>query len=250
MIKKEMDNNFFDLIKRLNEEKAPYWCMNGTLLGLARDGELIEWDGDIDIAFEINTVNISRILNIFHELDFNGGVHRRRRPGLPVLKFKRKGGRNVEILFFSPTQRKNEKIVCLEWFKTDSPLARLQMSNTQLNVLKILQYIGRLPIQEQQLGIKPLKIQKSLTLKLIAYMSRLFPSTIREIENWLSVKYELDEVMGYYFPYTCLGKGTHLEYGPLKCRVASDYKSVCEHIYGKSWTKPKKSTHWTDFMQG
>ena len=74
--------------------------MHGTLLGLVRDGDLIPWDTDIDLAFEIGSVDVKLIMTEFNRLNFNGGIKRRRRPGLPVLKYSRPGGRVIEISFF------------------------------------------------------------------------------------------------------------------------------------------------------
>ncbi len=36
--------------KTLGEAGVEYWLCNGTLLGIIRDGELIPWDNDLDIA--------------------------------------------------------------------------------------------------------------------------------------------------------------------------------------------------------
>jgi len=39
-----------DIVDILNEAGVPYHVDSGTLLGLVRDGDLIPWDGDIDLG--------------------------------------------------------------------------------------------------------------------------------------------------------------------------------------------------------
>ena len=40
----------FNVVKLLEEEGVEYWLDFGTLLGLVRDGAIIEWDEDVDIS--------------------------------------------------------------------------------------------------------------------------------------------------------------------------------------------------------
>ena len=52
------DRNFLDTISILNKNKVDYWVCHGTLLGIIRDGKLIEWDNDIDIGVIKSEKNI------------------------------------------------------------------------------------------------------------------------------------------------------------------------------------------------
>ena len=45
-----IDPNFLEVINILKTNKINYWLGHGTLLGIIRDNNLIEWDHDIDIA--------------------------------------------------------------------------------------------------------------------------------------------------------------------------------------------------------
>ena len=44
------DKNLITIIKILQEHNLKYWIGQGTLLGIIREGNLIEWDHDIDIC--------------------------------------------------------------------------------------------------------------------------------------------------------------------------------------------------------
>lgn len=245
----DVDRNFIDVIATFNKLHLPYWCMNGTLLGVVRDGTLIPWDNDIDLAFEIQKIDINQVMAELEHLGFVGGINRRRRPGFPVLKYKRAGGRSVEILFFKCSQLETEPVICFEYHKTDDPNFRKDLKMQQLIVLKLLKQLGRLPIHEKELGIEFVRLKKSLLLKLIGFVSRIFPSQLASISKWLSSKYELDEVMGYYIPVSFFGEGVCLDYHGEKCRVPSQFTEVCKAIYGNDWKTPIKSSHWTEFLR-
>ena len=60
-----MDLNFYNAIQELNKNKVFYWVCHGSLLGLARNGELIPWDHDIDIAVWEGEYTEEYIINIF-----------------------------------------------------------------------------------------------------------------------------------------------------------------------------------------
>ena len=59
------DSNFIIAIKILNELKIDYWVCHGTLLGIVRDKELLDWDNDIDIAVIEDEVNKNKIISEF-----------------------------------------------------------------------------------------------------------------------------------------------------------------------------------------
>ena len=59
------DSNFIIAIKILNELKIDYWVCHGTLLGIVRDKELLDWDNDIDIAVIEDEVNKDKIIKSF-----------------------------------------------------------------------------------------------------------------------------------------------------------------------------------------
>ena len=47
---KMLEKMLFKVVELLEEENVEYWLDFGTLLGLARDGGIIEWDEDVDIS--------------------------------------------------------------------------------------------------------------------------------------------------------------------------------------------------------
>ena len=60
-----MDLNFYNTIQELNKNKCSYWVCHGSLLGLARNGDLIPGN-----HFYIAVLEVKHIINIFQSMDF------------------------------------------------------------------------------------------------------------------------------------------------------------------------------------
>lgn len=57
-----------DITRELHKNKITYQLAFGTLLGIIRDGDLIPWDDDIDIAVNINNIcDVKRIVREYIE---------------------------------------------------------------------------------------------------------------------------------------------------------------------------------------
>ena len=65
LLRRNMDLNFYNTIEELNKNKVSYLVCHGSLLGLARNGDLIPWDHDIDIAVWEGEYTEEYIINIF-----------------------------------------------------------------------------------------------------------------------------------------------------------------------------------------
>ena len=94
-----LDPNFVTVINLFNSNNIPYWICHGTLLGVIRDNQLIEWDHDIDIAVWSRDVNKEHITNLISKENFI------LREGLmikdDIISFAKDGGRVVDINFYS-----------------------------------------------------------------------------------------------------------------------------------------------------
>ena len=85
-----MDLNFYDSVRELNNRKINYWVCHGSLLGLARDGDLIPWDHDVDIAIWESEYSKHYIIETFESIGFE--FNKDHPEG--SLNFMRKGGRS------------------------------------------------------------------------------------------------------------------------------------------------------------
>ncbi len=84
-------------LRVLSTIDSQHWICNGTLLGLIRDGQLIQWDGDIDIGIkhdqDRDLVTRTLALHGFNLIDDGAGTD--------YLTFAWKGIR-VDLNFFRP----------------------------------------------------------------------------------------------------------------------------------------------------
>ena len=64
------DQNLVQIIEILEENKIKYWIGQGTLLGIIREGKLIDWDHDIDICLWPEEIDKAQIVNLLKKNDF------------------------------------------------------------------------------------------------------------------------------------------------------------------------------------
>ena len=244
---KKIDKNFYDTLNILNNLKnINYCCTQGTMLGLFRDGELLPWDGDIDIIILSQKNGYEELINSMKAKGFIGGLHRRFRPNLPVIKFYRKGGRRVE---FNSYIKNSKNQYCLEHYECEIPEVYKKLRLYQKFINKILKIIGRIPFQELQLGLKPCLFIENKFKKILCYLLRYFIPNINLINIWLRKFSHLDNLIGYYSSNLDPMKTRIIKYHGLDCLIPHETEKVCTDLYGSNWYEPKKSSHYTDYFK-
>jgi phosphorylcholine metabolism protein LicD len=208
-----MDINFKDVITGLNELRVNYWVCNGTLLGIVREGDLIPWDHDIDIACWANKVVPQEIINKLSSIGFqlvnDGG-------GYDFLEFERPGGRKVDFNFFRPSLN---GLAFSEWC-----IPRNKLSSVVIAFGHPAEYRGRYQ-------------------KLISQM--IFLSAIpRLIQKLLAKLGYLYKSAGYTIPMTFLEEFESIDCMGLSVRVPARRHEVLEFIYGNGWRVPAKNYNW------
>lgn len=105
-----MDKQLLWIIKELEKLNIYYWCDGGTLLGLVRDGKLIEGDNDIDIG--ILSKDIGKMDKLVSKLKNNGQAYTYSNKG-NIFKYKfdlkELGNRKIDINVF---RKKNDYMWC------------------------------------------------------------------------------------------------------------------------------------------
>ena len=98
IILKKIDQNFVEVINILNKNKIHYWLCHGTLLGIVRDGELIPWDHDIDIALWYDNSLKKNFIKLMKNHQFI--LKTKYLIDDDLLTFTKEGGRQVDINFY------------------------------------------------------------------------------------------------------------------------------------------------------
>lgn len=220
-----------------------YYLINGTLLGLCRDDCLIPWDNDIDICVDFDTVSVSDLIFQLKSIGFEGGVDKKRRPGKPILKFRRNGGRVVEIVFQDTIVASNGRLwVQQKWYKTSDPEIHSMLSKNASLALRICNKVYKRQCFKQLM----MKNEESVH---IYSPCMLWNRVVFLFLSWLEHKFDLANTFGYSYPAEYSSTKELYIYGGESAKIPSMADKICEIIYGKEWKIPVKSDHWTQFLQ-
>ena len=211
-----MDLNFYNAIQMLNNKKVLYWACHGTLLGLARDGDLIPWDHDIDIAIWEGEYSEEYIIEIFKSIGFKF----QKDHTIGSLSFKRTCGRSIDVNLYK------------KYEKSSSLACALHLMPAR----KIYDILDRVVKRKKYTG-KPFFVTIFKFLKFF----RLLLLPIYYLLNKFDVLY-INK--GYTTPMNLLIDFIDLDYYGISCRVPKMYKSINSYIYGKKWLIPIEKYNW------
>lgn len=209
-----LDPNFIETIELLNAHEIPYWVCHGTLLGLVREGRLIPWDHDIDIAvwadFVTKVSAIELMTSHGYSLKSDGSDY-------DFLQFTKDGGREVDFNFYHVSE--NADMAYSEWFV---PRSRLT---------SILDRLSKTKSDDRSKG--------ALT-KRFEFLVPMF----RGLVILLKAGSLFYKSAGYTTPVKLLNKFNFIDIAGLKIRVPYAHESVLEYVYGNDWRTPKQQYDW------
>jgi len=198
----EDDKVLLKIIGFFDKENIHYWIDHGTLLGIYRDGKLIEWDNDIDISLHKNEWD-----DISKRLD--------------NLKFTnyhiRKSWRVIKLI---PNNKKLRKIdISYYYYKNDKYIKRFGGRAIEVNYYrKVLLYI----------------IEKLSRLNKKTLRSNFFARILKTLKGYSSptVKSKVPKRFFEQFSF--------IEYLNKKIRIPNDVEGYLKFRYGKDWKSPVK----------
>lgn len=211
----EIDLNFVETINLLNKHNIPYWVCHGTLLGLIRDGRLIPWDHDIDIAIWAGSVSKEAIIDLMVP---NGYILKSDGSDYDFLSFTKQNGREVDFNFYRVSQ--DQSLAYSEWFIPRSRFTSL------LGVLA---------------NARTRKGRYAWFIRRIVFLSPFF----RWVVAILKKNMYFYKSAGYTTPVDLFNKFKFVEVSGLKVSVPFSYEKVLEYVYGMDWHIPKRQYDWT-----
>lgn len=209
-----LDPNFIETIGLLNRHDVPYWVCHGTLLGLIRDGRLIPWDHDIDIAVWADSVSKSSAIEL---MTSHGYILKSDGADYDFLQFTKNGGREVDFNFYRFSKDMNTAYS--EWFISRSTFTRL------LDALS---------------NAKGHRGRGRWLIRRLDFLSPLF----RHAVNFLKRRGTFYKSAGYTTPAGLLTEIEFVEVSGLKIKVPRLHETVLEFVYGKDWRTPKQQYDW------
>ena len=210
-----LDSNFVETIALLNSRNVPYWACHGTLLGLVRDGRLIPWDHDIDLAIWADDFPKNSLLELMvgsgYALKSDGSDY-------DFMQFTKGDGREVDFNFYRVTP--GSEIAYSEWF-----ISRSKLTSLIDLISKRGNYGGKW----------------SGCVSSLYFLSPLAGCLARALKK-AGLFYKS---AGYTTPANLLRDFRYLEIPEAKVRVPCSHDAVLQYVYGKDWRVPKRQYDWT-----
>ena len=216
--KKSLDNNFIDTINILSKNKIFYWVCHGTLLGLIRDGDLIPWDNDIDIAVWDDQTNKKNIIDIFS----TAGFIYKDDDTIGSLHFVKSKGKGVDINFYKDIKpiKSHKPLVGVFW-----KIPKSKIGSAIDMIINNKNYNGQ---------------YKLLFSILLSFKTVIAP--IYYILDKLNLIYVMK---GYTTPKSLLDDFCYKTFSDVQCRIPSNANSILTYIYGEDWREPNQEYNWT-----
>lgn len=225
-----MDPNFGAAISALSASAIPYWVSGGSLLGIVRDQQLLEWDHDIDVSVKKSEVDEFALVRLMREAGFelmynsNMSVN---------LQFVREGGRKVDINLCEEIQRRGVTYLATVW--------RIE-SEASLPVRLLRRTLGEFYIR----SLSSASLAKSRSLKFA--LARTAIAFSRLVMNFFDAATRIPS-RGYFMREDSTFPLTSLHLDCMEFAVPRDAPAVLEQVYGSGWRTPVVSTCWTQFTR-
>lgn len=130
-----MDEQLKFIIEQFEKYEINYWVDSGTLLGLVRDGKLIEGDNDIDVS--VWKSEVEKIMQMADSLKFEAYESRicyYKNTSVKIKINKQDKERVIDINFF---RKENDHCWCVQpIIKTEKSISRLFISRYLLPIYK------------------------------------------------------------------------------------------------------------------
>ena len=209
-----LDPNFRETIALLDQNNIPYWVCHGTLLGLIRDGELIPWDHDIDIAIWADQCPKPLAIRIMTDAGYkliHDGAD------FDFLHFEKGNGRHVDFNFYRISEQ--TVLAFSEWFIPRSRACSI---------------LGRIADPDAYAG------KYRWVLRRLGFASGI----ASRIVEYLKQRGLYYRSAGYTTPLALLQDFKHIKVADLEVRVPVRSEEVLSFVYGNDWRVPRQVYDW------
>ena len=217
--KKILDPNFIEVINIFNINNIPYWICQGTLLGIVRDNNLIEWDHDIDIAVWSDIVKKDYIVNLLSKENFK--MRRAFMVKNDVIYFIKNGGKIVDVNFYKKIKLNlnNKEMAYCEWLVPRNILMKLVDALATAD-----KYNGKFKkvIKSFSFTQKPFFILKKLLISFGLFYKK----------------------SGYTAPIEYFQNIKKINFHGLEINIPIKSEEYLKYVYGPNWKIPKKNYDW------
>lgn len=232
-----VNNNLFkkslDILKANN---INYWVCHGTLLGIIRNKNLLDWDHDIDFAVWEDEHSKEEIIKLFsNDQEYTQEISLEEINSLHFATL----GKRIDINFYT---RDNNKAY-IKWAVPSEGNSKIFNQFKRLYHFILFFLVNNLRIKDA------IKSSKTKTSKIIKFFTILPLTMIRKIlsnkikRKLLKLVYKEFDILGYSFPLNLM-EFEEMVFNGIKIRIPKNPEEVLEFTYGKDWKIPKKNYVW------
>ena len=223
IVEKKIDNNLVLVANIFYGHKIDYWFCHGTLLGIIRDKNLIEWDPDIDVAVWEESTSRKKLTKIMTTNNFKLETDSFF-SGDNLLSFSKEGGRKVDVHFY---KKMHHKI-------NGQHMAVVYMSYLPKNIF--FKILDALSVARTYRG----------KFKSFVKIFGIFQSFFLFVKTKLIKKNIFYKSAGYCEPMELLNEFKEIEFFNSKVIIPSKSEEYLEYIYGQDWKTPKKDFYYAE----
>ena len=214
--KKKIDENLLTVINLLNQNKIKYWLCHGSLLGLMRDKQLLDWDHDIDIGILHNTFLIRIIKTLMRQHGFKI-INKSNDKHDSTIKFIRPGGKEIDFNLYKIRGKK----IAIVWPYPGKIFCKI---------------IDAFALEKKYKG----------KFKIIPIISKYLAFLFKFIKKIMVKKELFFSYAGYCHDEKYI---KHLDYVKLnycKISIPNHYQNYLVDLYGKKWKRKIKTFNWVN----
>ncbi len=204
-------NNFFD------QNKVDFWLEAGTALGAYRDGEIMSWDHDMDVAIWFNErPSIDSFKGYFDPLGFDVIVQK----GFPFidniiqLRVNKEQSRFMDVDIY--LYKEDEKYAYMRWINT--PVGFLSSLKQ-----KLIYYLNALYSSE---SLKWSITRRVLSKRLCKFI----------FKNYLSIHINTSDCIYHRFPKNFFKELKEIKFYDVETKIAKDTENYLAYRYGEGWS--------------
>jgi len=222
----------FEIKTSFEDKSIKYWLDEGTLLGVVRDGDLIEGDHDFD--FSVEFADISNIIEICEILK-NKGYNVKYQGGLPYVEDM------IQVYLQDDYEMKNIHVDINIYYIANGKAIRRDLNYPVGKYGKSLVFVAKILFREQ------INYRKSNNLKKMFLLS-LIPFRFRKILSYLcmDIYIKFGTSLWQVVPKKYFDNFKEIELFDSVFLIPTDCENYLSYRYGVDWRTPNHNWVWRE----
>lgn len=228
-----MDDTLFrQVVTCFNDKGIAYWVDSGTLLGLVREGKIIDWDTDFDLSVWDHEVTESDVLEALQL------------PGIKTVSQLSRGINSINV--FSTGSQKDGKVDITFYTKVENYALHIQFLPPQGQVTNFLNSLDRFLDPHMCAPVKMKRmIERVFHVGIVPLMPRFFKAYLSSVLDELFKRnFARGTRLIYKFPCEYLERFCTTTFLGVQVNIPERSEEHLSRSYGPDWRIPRQWDHW------